>query len=55
MAKYKLSEGNISFVKNKNPEIRDISYLVDSTWNIHATEGKVDRYEGFSMIKAKWK
>lgn len=55
MAKYKLSEDNISFIKNKNPEIRYTSYLADSTWNIYATDGKVDLYEGFSMTKAKWK
>lgn len=55
MAKNKLSEDNISFIKNKNPEIRYISYLADSTWNIYATDGKVDLYEGFSMTKAKWK
>lgn len=46
MTKCSLSDDNISFVKNKNPEIQEISYLAHSTWNINATEGKVDSYEG---------
>jgi len=47
MTKCSLSDNNISFVKKtKNPEMREISYLAHSTWNIHATEGKVDSYEG---------
>lgn len=55
MTKCRLSDDNLSFIKSKNPENREISYLVDSIWNIHATEEKVDSYEGFSMMKAKWK
>lgn len=46
MTKCSLSDGNISFVKKQNPEIQEISYPVHSTWKIHATEGKVNSYEG---------
>lgn len=54
MTKCRLSDDSVSFVKCKNLQNMNISYLVDSTWNIYATEGKVDSYEAFSMMKSKW-
>lgn len=46
MTNHILPDDNISFVKNNNPKNQEIPYLVHSTWNIHATEGKVGIYKG---------